>query len=323
MIKGIHHIALVVRNFGAALRFYTATAGMTRVPDTAAVALRPGRAMTGAVDAAFEHGLLAGRNGFLELIAPRSLADQHAARAGPINALGIRHFCIQNRDCARLEQAVLGSGGSLIAPPLDLGTGNQYAYGRDAEANIMEIEGLPYAPAAEPTWLAHVAVVTHDMDAAVAFYTGLFGAGLQNRGRFGPQPQLDRMGGLTGAELEGAWLPARNMLLELWQFHVPPSPPRLVARHLLDPGYSHIGFETDDLDVDLARLAGLGGDVLGSISENDYVRSAFGRDPEGNLIELVEPRPAGGALSIAALAQPGVCARVEAARIPAASGRGV
>lgn len=213
-----------------------------------------------------------------------------------------------------LERAVLDSGGSLIAPPLDLGTGNQYAYARDPEGNIMEIEGLPYAPAAEPTWLGHVAVVTHDIDVAATFYCGLFGAELQNRGRFGPKPQLDRMGGLTGVALEGAWLPAVNMLLELWQFHASQNPPAH-SRQRFDPGYSHICLETDRLDAYAARLAGLGGDLLPGMTENNHARSLFARDPEGNLIELVELSPAGRALSIAALAEPEVCARVKAGRM--------
>lgn len=178
----------------------------------------------------------------------------------------------------------------------------------------MEIEGLPYAPVGEPTWTAHVAIVTRDMDAAIAFYTELFGSTLQNRGRFGPGPQFDRMGGLVDARIEGAWLSIGNMLLELWQFHAPAFPPDEAPRAFLDPGYSHICLESDDLDDDAARLAALGGEMVSGIIENDLVRSIFARDPEGNIIELLELRTDNGPLSISVLEKPDICALVEAAR---------
>jgi catechol 2,3-dioxygenase-like lactoylglutathione lyase family enzyme len=315
MIKGIHHMALVVRDLVAAERYYCATAGMHRLPIEAAQAIAPISLQLATADyLAFNQSLLAGRNGYLELLAPQWPSNPSDAGGNPINRPGIRHFCVQNFDCALLERAVLEHGGSLIASPLDLGTGNQYAYSRDPERNIMEIEGLPYAPAREPTWLGHVAVVTRNMDRAIAFYEPLFGTGLHNRGWFGPGPQFDRMGGLINARIEGAWLQAGNMLLELWQFHAPEAPPELSPRQFFDPGYSHLCLETDALDADSAQLIQLGGKLLGGASEGDQLRSVFACDPEGNLIELLELRETDGPLSIAALADRGVCVRVEAGR---------
>jgi predicted enzyme related to lactoylglutathione lyase len=259
----------------------------------------------------FDHCLLAGRNGYLRLIAPHWPDGAPAPVANPINRAGIRHFCVQNHDVAPLATEVAAYGGSLIAPPLDLGTGNQYAYARDPEGNIMEIEGLPYAPVGEPTWLAHVALVTRDMDRTIAFYAALFGTDLKNRGRFGPGPQFDRMAGLVDAQIEGAWLPASNMQLELWQFHVPSSPAEPM-RNIFDPGYSRLCLESDDLRTDAARLVSLGGTLLTGCADNEGVRSIIGSDPEGNFIEIVELGTVGAALSIASLAAPDICTRVEA-----------
>ena len=315
MIEGIHHISLVVRSLAAAQRFYCAAAGMRPVAQT-------GAATIVAVDRRlvapqpFEHRLLAGRNGYLRLIAPHELAGAPDSGANPINRAGFRHFCVQNREIAVLSDPVTAHGGMLIAQPLDLGTGNQYAYARDPEGNVMEIEGLPYAPANVPTWLGHVALVTRDMDRALAFYAPLLGAATDSRGCFGPGPQFDRMSGLDGARIEGAWLPAGNLQLELWQFHAPPSPLEPAPRHAIDPGYGHLCLESDDLDADAAHMVALGGSLLGDILENERARAIFASDPEGNILELLELRGAGRLLSIAALAEPGIRARVEAGRLP-------
>ncbi|UVO55300.1 VOC family protein [Sphingomonas sp. SUN039] len=311
MIKGIHHVTLVVCDLDAAQRYYGAIAGMKPLPGAGAAALAVVDRQIGGMG--FDHCLLAGRNGYLLLVAPHWTAGAPAPVANPINRPGIRHFCVQNHDVAPLATAVAAQGGSLIAAPLDLGTGNQYAYARDPEDNIMEIEGLPYAPVGEPTWLAHVALVTRDMDAAVTFYSALFATEPNSRGRFGPGPQLDRMGGLVDAQLEGAWLPAGNLQLELWQFHTPTSPTE-PARHPFDSGYGRLCLESDDLDADAARLVALGGALLTESLESDRLRAILGSDPEGNLIEIVELRTAGAALAIAALADPDICARVEAGR---------
>ena len=315
MIRGIHHIALVVQDFDAVLPYYTDAAGLRRLPDDAVRALGQGYAeATNPDDPPIDQHLLAGPNGYLKILSPRQKSLSPSSEVDPINRPGIRHFCVQNRDCSILEKAVLRNRGSLIAPPLDLGTGNQYAYARDPEGNIMEIEGLPYAPAEESSWMGHVAIVTRDLDAAIAFYSQLLGSTLQNRGRFGPGPQFDRMGALADTQIEGAWLPAGNMLLELWQFHAPEYPVKKAQRGFLDAGYSHICLETDHLEEDATRLVELSGELMTGIMENGAVRSTFARDPEGNIIELLEMRTSNRQLSIAALPKPDICARIEAGR---------
>ncbi len=311
MILGIHHITLVVSDLSAAERYYCATAGMLRVATSTAAIMTTADHALGGME--FDHCLLVGRNAYLQLIAPHWPEGNPAAAANPINRAGVRHFCAQNYDVAPLAAAVIANGGGLIAPPLDLGTGNQYAYSRDPEGNIIEIEGLPYAPVGEPTWLAHVALVTRDIDRAIAFYSGLFGNALKSRGRFGPGPQFDRMGGLVDAQIEGAWLPAGNMQLELWQFHVPTSPVE-ARRNLFDPGYSRLCLESDDLNADAALLVMLGGALLRDGLDGDGARAVLGSDPEGNLIEIIELSGAGAALSISTLPDPSICARVEAGR---------
>jgi catechol 2,3-dioxygenase-like lactoylglutathione lyase family enzyme len=312
MITGIHHVALVVADLDAAERYYCAAAGLRRLSEDAAQSLAALIAAPAGPPPA--SALLAGPNGYLLLLAPQRPLGSPGADDNPINRPGIRHFCVQNHDCAILERAVVGNHGSLIAAPLDLGTGNQYAYARDGEGNIMEIEGLPYARPDLPTWIGHIAIVTEDMDAATGFYSGLFGAELSNRSHVGPGPQFDRMGGLVGARLEGAWLPVGNMQIELWQFHAPSYQGDGAARAQLDLGYSHITLETTVLEATAERLVELGGQLISGVAESELARSTFATDPEGNVLQLLELGTGSGLPAIAALANPAICAMVEAGR---------
>ena len=210
-----------------------------------------------------------------------------------------------------LAAGVKRAGGSLFADPLDLGTGNQYAYVRDREGNVIEIEGLPYAPADQPTWMGHVAIVTPDLDRMIAFYSEIIGSGLQGRAMVGPGPQSDKMGGLQNAQLEGAWLPTANMLLEFWQFHAPESPPIETQTTMLDLGYTHICLETDDLNYDIAQMTNAGATIISDPVDTNNVRIQFARDPDGNIVELLEPQD-GFSQSISALNDTDICNRTDA-----------
>ena len=175
-----------------------------------------------------------------------------------LNRPGIRHICVQNLDCGKLEAAVTGAGGTLIAPPLDLATGNMYAYALDPEGNIVEIEGLPYAPPAQPNWIGHVALVTRDIDASLRFYAALLGTDPAGPRQVGPSAAADRMGGLAGAILHGAWLSAGNVGLEFWQFQEPRFAGPAERTGFSEPGFSHLAFESDDPTHDMARALALG-----------------------------------------------------------------
>ncbi|WP_219893253.1 VOC family protein [Aquisediminimonas profunda] len=307
MILGVHHIGVTVRSIEAMLPLYETAAGLSRIDIGRA---RPALAEDHS-HGAFESCMLAAPNAYVQLL-QKGASARKISEPSPINRPGIRHFCIQNHDCAKLERAVYHSGGTLIAPPLDLGTGNQYAYARDREDNIIEIEGLPYAPAAQPTWIGHVAIVTENMDASLAFFSELLRVPTNGRKMIGPTSQIDRMGGLSNARLEGAWLQASNMLLEFWQFHAPPYEGPVCRADPSEPGYSHIAFETDDLEGETARLLALGCTAAEGLDEVPSLRSDFLKTRSGIMIQLVEPRDP--VVSLAALSDLGVCARLEAGK---------
>lgn len=289
MIHGVHHIGLAVHDRTAACRFHRHVIGGR--PDPAA--------------------LLAGLNFRLEL--HDAVPEDHAVRPPELNRPGVRHYCAQNFACSKLVECVEDGGGALMAEPVDLGTGNDYAYARDPEGNIIEVEGLPYAPQTEPTWIGHVALVTSDIAAAAAFYAALLGVTASAPRRVGPSPAIDHMGGLPGAILLGVWLNAGPIALELWQFEKPAFTKRSDRKHFTEPGFSHIAFECDDPAAEQARLLTLGARTVAASYGADPTPGAalsrFVMGPDGVLIELVSMQDP--ALCLNGLADPGVVARVE------------
>ncbi len=313
MISGLHHIGLGVADLDNATGFFENVAGFSVVSRHKLDADNSLRDALNKEGLPIEIALIAGPNGYIQCTAKGSVIDRKEDTVPPINTSGIRHFCLQNRDCDMLADGVWNASGSLIADPLDLGTGNQYAYARDSEGNIIEIEGLPFAPAEQSTWIGHVAIVTPKLDRLINFYRTILGTELQGRSMVGPGPQSDKMGGLNDAQLEGAWLPTDNMLLEFWQFHSPLSPSKHRCTTMLDLGYTHICLETDDLDHDFEHMIQAGATAICEPVETCNARIQLARDPDGNIIELLEPQK-GFSQTISALDDIGICSRTDALR---------
>jgi catechol 2,3-dioxygenase-like lactoylglutathione lyase family enzyme len=150
--------------------------------------------------------------------------------------------------------------------------------------------------------LNHVGGRIRDLDASLAFYTGL-GAEVVDR-LFMAGPRVNRV-----------HVQVATGLVELLHNEEP------------DPeasyGLNHVGFMTDDLDADYARLIGLGYAELSSprVAGSGQGRLAFLADPNGVRIELLQrseefriPPIASGPvrrLSYVALAAPDLDAAIE------------
>ena len=86
MIKGIHHVALVVRDLVAAECYYCSAAGMHRLTVEAARAIaHPSPQLAAVENLPVGQSLLAGRNGYLKLLAPQWPSGAPDAEDNPIN----------------------------------------------------------------------------------------------------------------------------------------------------------------------------------------------------------------------------------------------
>ncbi|MEE2929684.1 MAG: VOC family protein [Pseudomonadota bacterium] len=296
MILGLHHTGLSVGNLDRAIEHYETNLGFEvaarfSVEDDAA-----SRRLLDVDHATAKVALMRGATGYMELFEyaerPERVLDPAVFEAG------IRHICIQAVDVETLFDQCMAAGGRSHARPSSMGTGALYAYIRDPEANIMELEGVPWGPAyrKEP-WYAHTAFVTHDMDRLLAFYEYLTGVDSHDRRKFGPHKAFDRVAGVEGIVFEGAWIKLNNATLEFWQYSNPVTMPaeRSDVRTL---GWNHICLEVKDVSAVYDRLDDDGVELHGPIVRNGFGALFYGRDPDGNVFECIEIAPRSASFSV-------------------------
>ena len=138
----------------------------------------------------------------------------------------------------------------------------------------------------------HVAVHVHDLDRMLKFYSEAFGFEIVGEEfSWRDTPMLDRILDVPGSAARGAMLRAGTCYLEMFQFSAP-EPVSTRPLRPFDKGYTHFCVDVTDIEREFARLLALGM-TFGHSSPIDvgHVKSIYGRDPEGNVIELQQTAP--------------------------------
>ena len=140
----------------------------------------------------------------------------------------------------------------------------------------------------------HTAISTRDADRLLAFYRDLLGLEVVFEQSWpAGTAQADAITGLSGSAARQILLRCGNAYLELFEFGAPEARPGDPDRPVCDHGITHVCFDVDDLDADYARLCAAG--VRFHCEPQDLafgVRTTYGRDPDGNVVELQELTPA-------------------------------
>ena len=210
-----------------------------------------------------------------------------------------QHFAIAVCDMdaafARLSsspQAPISRGGPQRLPP---STGSVTAYKfRDPDGHPLELSYIPgsawTAPDREGPFVGvdHSALAVADLDASIAFYTGILGFRLVGRG-LNQGPEQDRLDGLDGVVLDIVSLQPGDAgaHIELLHYRSPtselpasrPAPDAIGATRLILQAHS-----LDEL-VDRLRRAGAPLVSSGVVTSGDG-RRVLVRDPDGHLLEL-------------------------------------
>jgi catechol 2,3-dioxygenase-like lactoylglutathione lyase family enzyme len=302
VVRGIHHVGLAVSSAKGATRFYEGAFGFRELSS-----LR-----WRAADMRRLCGLPDGEDAALAVAAPNLLialieVQGTTARSRPrsVTSPGITHLCVQSADMGDLQAAATRAGASFHAQPTDLGGDILYAYPRDPEGNVLELESLPWAATERGAWPAHVSITTPDLDRAVPFYEQLLGAAARRSPRMGPNAKIDLLTGMSGVEVSGAWISVGNLQLELLEYHHPAA-----AREESPLGYRYIAFEASSLEACRSSDAGRA-QAWEEVMLTDGTAAIFGRDADGNRIACVIPDNTMPRISD--FADAGIVARVEAA----------
>jgi catechol 2,3-dioxygenase-like lactoylglutathione lyase family enzyme len=143
--------------------------------------------------------------------------------------------------------------------------------------------------------LHHASITTANLDRLKAFYCDQLGfAVVMENGWNGDNAQADTIWGFSGSAMRMVMLRTANAFLELFEFAYPVTPERSADRPVYHQGITHICIAVSDLEAEYARLSAAGM-PFNSAPQNipGLCRAVYGRDPDGNLIELIEPDPAG------------------------------
>ena len=137
----------------------------------------------------------------------------------------------------------------------------------------------------------HVAVSTPDLDRLVAFYRDVMGAEVVYEGGWSKGSAIiDEIVGLKDSACRQAMLKLGNAYLEFFQYESPTPEPGDPERPVCNHGYTHFCIDVTDIDAEYERLTAAG--VKFNCPPPDFeggpIRATYGRDPDGNVIEIQE-----------------------------------
>ncbi len=148
--------------------------------------------------------------------------------------------------------------------------------------------------------LNHAGVVVADLAVSKAFYTDVLGLSPAQEFQIEDE-QLSRGLGVPGARLDVIFwaVPGTATTIEMVRYLAPGdaaiAPGRAAAAGGAEPpafrpGYGHIAFTVADIDAAHAELARRGARFIsGPVTVPGGIRFCFLRDPDGNIVEIIQP----------------------------------
>ena len=136
---------------------------------------------------------------------------------------------------------------------------------------------------------SHVGVSVTDIERSIAFYHDLFGMELLvDVFPFGGE-DFETIMNNPGVSGRMCMLGQDNLQLELFEFVG--SRAKDPEHPVSDRGYSHFGFEVDDIDATYEALKSAGVRIHSPVITfmDGAMRAIYCRDPDGNVFEVMEP----------------------------------
>ena len=138
--------------------------------------------------------------------------------------------------------------------------------------------------------LHHVAIVTDDIDRLRPFYTDILGFEVAAEGGWKDAPDIDDIVGLKGSATRMAMLRAGNLYIEMFEYTAPDPANGPRQRNANERGYTHFCLDVTDCRGEYERLtkAGMTFHSPPKVFRGGEVITTYGRDPDGNIIEIQE-----------------------------------
>lgn len=148
----------------------------------------------------------------------------------------------------------------------------------------------------------HTALSTGDLERSLGFYRDLLGFAVVLDFRW-PEgtANMNRTHQLAETAGRVVLLQAGNAMLEIFEYATPTPRPRDPARRMCDHGLIHFCLDVDDVDAEYARLSAAGMSFHCPPVDYGTVKLTYGRDPDGNVIELQEIKSPDDAIALASI----------------------
>lgn len=135
----------------------------------------------------------------------------------------------------------------------------------------------------------HTAISTGDLQRALAFYRDLLGFETVFEAGWPTGTEVaDNITGLSGSSAQVAMLRAGNTFIELFQYGSPAPGPGDPSRPVCDHGITHICLDVTDVEAEYQRLTAAGMRFHCPPQDLGGARTTYGRDPDGNVVEIQE-----------------------------------
>jgi len=135
----------------------------------------------------------------------------------------------------------------------------------------------------------HTAISVSDLDRSLAFYCDLLGAEVCAEFAWQPgEDVIDRILGLEDSSARTVMLRFGNVHIELFEYHTPTPERQQMDRPVCNHGYTHIALEVKDIESEYRRLKAAGMVFHCEPQFMGDLAATYGRDPDGNVVELQE-----------------------------------
>jgi len=137
----------------------------------------------------------------------------------------------------------------------------------------------------------HVGISVSDIERSISFYRDLFG--LEQLCDVFPfaGEDIEAIMDLPGAQGRMCVIGKGTLQLELFEFSNPKPKAKDAEYPVSDRGYSHFGFEVDDIAEAYDRLKAAGVRIHSPVITfmGGGMKAIYARDPDGNVFEVMEP----------------------------------
>jgi len=134
----------------------------------------------------------------------------------------------------------------------------------------------------------HTAISTFDMDRLIKFYCDLLGFEVESEFEWPVGLEVsDKIVGLKDSASKVAMLKLGDFRLELFQYSSPEPKPGDPNRPVCDHGVTHLAFTVEDIQAEYDRLV-KAGMSFHCPPQNIGAIVTYGRDPDGNVLELMQ-----------------------------------